>query len=276
MTDSSNFNQPANVSPSVNAGQVAPPTFPQEQPQVPGAVNPQVLGQPAQQQPEPAAPQQPQVDYAAQLAAREAELQRIQSQNQQLQGVVSQIQRAAEENQQAQAFNQELTMMLAHADNLPADQARSYLQNQFQQTIQRERVRNQQQFQQFQQQAEQEKKAIAAPLYADHLLQANGLPPQAKEELLALGDPDLMFRMAPQIKARYDAWNAQIAGVQQSNVQVARAAEVQALQNAGLGAIGGQNTGTFQVEIPDDMDPDERAMLIDDYQRYGPGYQPRR
>ncbi len=276
MVDSSQFNQPATQQPSAPVGTVAPPPVAQAYAPVPGSGNPQVQGQPAQQPQEPVAPQQPQVDYTALLGQRDAELQRQREQNQQLQSVVSQIQRAAEENQQTQAFNQEMTMALAHADNLPADQARSYLQNQWMQSVQRERIRQQQQMQQFQQQAEQEKKAIAAPLYADHLMTANGLPPEAKQELLALGDPDLMFRMAPQIKARYDSWNAQLQGFQSNQVQNARAQEVAAMQNAGFGAVGGQNTGSFQVEIPDDIDPDEKAMLIYNYQKFGPGYQPQR
>lgn len=261
MVDSLTVNQPATQQPSAPVGTVAPPPVAQAYAPVPGSGAPQQQGQPAPQPQEPVAPQQPQIDYAAQLAAREAELQRISAQNQQLQGVVTQIQQAAETNQRNQQFNAELQMMLAHADNLPADQAKGYLQTQFQQALQREQVRAQQQIQQFQQQAEAEKKQIAAPLYADHLLQANGLPPEAKQELLALGDPELMYRYAPQIKARYDAWNAQIAGLQNGQIQQGRTQEVMALQNAGLGAVGGQNGGmTYQLEVSDD--PDEAAMQI--------------
>lgn len=261
MVDSfQQVNQPATQYPSAPVGQVAPPPVAQAHTPVPGSGQPQQQGQPAPQQQQPVA-QQPQVDYAAQLAAREAELQRVSSQNQQLQGVVAQIQQAAEANQRNQAFNAELQMMLAHADNLPADQAKGYLQSQFQRTLQAEQLRAQQQIQQMQQQAESEKKQIAAPLYAEHLLQANGLPPEAKQELLALGDPELMYRYAPQIKARYDAWNAQISGLQNGQIQQGRTQEVMALQNAGLGSVGGQNGGmTYQLEVSDD--PDEAAMQI--------------
>ncbi len=261
MVDSFTINQPATQQPSVPVGSVAPPPVAQAYAPVPGSGQPQQPSQPAQQQPEQPVAQQPEVDYAAQLAARDAELQRVQAQNHQMQSVVNQIQQAAEANQRTQAFNAELQMMLAHADNLPADQAKGYLQGQFQQALQKEQMRAQQERQQLQQQYESEKKQIAAPLYADHLLQANGLPPEAKQELLALGDPELMFRYAPQIKARYDAWNAQISGLQNGQVQQARTQEVMAMQNAGLGAVGGQNGGmTYQLEVSDD--PDERAIQL--------------
>jgi hypothetical protein len=260
MVDSFQVNQPATQYPSAPVGQVAPPQAAQAHTPQPGSVQQPQQGQPAPQQ-QQADAQKPQVDYAAQLAAREAELQRVSSQNQQLQGVVTQIQQAAEANQRNQQFNAELQMMLAHADNLPADQAKGYLQSQFQRTLQAEQARAQQQIQALQQQSENEKKQIAAPLYADHLLQANGLPPEARQELLALGDPELMYRYAPQIKARYDAWNAQIAGLQNGQLQQGRTQEVMAMQNAGLTAVGGQNGGmTYQLEVSDD--PDTAALQI--------------
>lgn len=260
MADSFQVNQPATQYPSAPVGTVAPPPVAQAHTPVPGSGPQQPQGQPAPQPQQPVA-QQPQVDYAAQLAAREAELQRVAAQNQQLQSVVGQIQQAAEANQRNQQFNAELQMMLAHADNLPADQAKGYLQTQFQRTLQAEQLRAQQQIQQMQQQAEQEKKAIAAPLYADHLVQANGLPAEAKAELLALRDPELMFNYAPVLKARYDAWNAQFAGVQNNQLQQGRTQEVMAMQNAGLTSVGGQNGGmTYQLEVSDD--PDVAALQI--------------
>jgi hypothetical protein len=261
MVDSfQHVNQPATQYPSAPVGSVAPPPVAQAHTPVPGSGQPQPQGQPAPQQQQPVA-QQPQIDYAAEIARRDAELQQERSRSQQLQGVVSQIEQAAQANQRNQQFNAELQMMLAHADNLPADQAKGYLQSQFQRTLQAEQMRAQQERQQLEQRYESEKKQIAAPLYADHLLQANGLPPEARQELLALGDPELMYRYAPQIKARYDAWNAQIAGLQNGQLQQNRTQEVMALQNAGLGSIGGQNGGMeYQIEVSDD--PDVAALQV--------------
>ncbi len=164
MVDSRYFNSPATQQPSAPVGTVAPPPVAQAQAPMPGPGQPIQPGQPAPQNQQPVAPQAPQVDYQSQIAAREAELHRVQAHNQQLQSVVGQIQRAAEENQQTQAFQQETAMMLAHADNLPADQARTYLQTQMQQVAQRERIRAGQEVQRVQQQADMEKKQIAAPL----------------------------------------------------------------------------------------------------------------
>lgn len=261
MVDSfQQVNQPATQYPSAPVGQVAPPPVAQAHTPVPGSGQPQQQGQPAQQQQQPVA-QQPQVDYAAQLAQREAELQRVAAQNQQLQGVVTQIQQAAEANQRSQADQQRWTMALAHADNLPADQARGYLEREHQAILQAERIRTQQERQQLQQQYESEKKVIAAPLYADHLMQANGLPPEARAELIAFRDPEVMYQQAPLLKARYDAWNAKLATLQNGQVQQGRTQEVMALQQAGLGSVGGQNGGmTYQLEVSDD--PDVAAMQI--------------
>lgn len=260
MADSFQVNQPATQYPSAPVGTVAPPPVAQAHTPVPGSGQPQPQGQPAPQPQQPVA-QQPQVDYAAQLAAREAELQRERAQNQQFQGVLSQIQQAAEANQRSQQFNAELKMKIAHAQNLPHDQVDGYLEREFQAMLQAERMRAQQQQQQLEQRYEAEKKQIAAPLYADHLVQANGLPAEAKAELLALRDPELMFNYAPVLKARYDAWNAQFAGVQNNQLQQGRTQEVMAMQNAGLTSVGGQNGGmTYQIEVSDD--PDVAALQI--------------
>lgn len=261
MADSFQVSQPATQYPSAPVGTVAPPPVAQAHTPVPGSGPQQQQGQPAPQPQQPDTVQQAQIDYAAELARRDAEIQRVNTEKQQLQGVVSQIQQAAEANQRNQQDQERWNLALAHADNLPAEQARAYLAREHQSIIQSERIRAQQYAQQIEQQKEAEKKQIAAPLYADHLVQANGLPAEAKAELLALRDPELMFNYAPVLKARYDAWNAQFSGVQNNQLQQARTQEVMALQNAGLGSIGGQNGGMeYQIEVSDD--PDTAALQI--------------
>lgn len=261
-----------NPQPAVNTGapsqpgSVAPPQ-PEREPQVtPGAGEQHQQGQPPQQgQPQVASdeqqPSQPEVDYQAQLQ-REAELRRErEAELRKYQDAIGQVQKYAEEQQENQQLQQRINMTLAHADNLPTSEANTYLRNQIAQLVAQERIRNQQTVQNLTQQHEQAVKQIAAPQYADHLIQSIGLPPEAKDELLALRDPDLMYQQAPVIKQRYDHWNQQRQQWEQQQQQFARTAQAGQMRQNGLGAVGGQGAGaSYEIEVSDD--PDERAMQI--------------
>jgi hypothetical protein len=265
--DASQITQPAPQQFSPLSGQVAPPAQGQQPASGPGAVPQQPQSQPAQQPQQTVAPEAPasppQIDPA--ILAERQRLQQLEAQNRQYQQFVDQLQRAAQENQQNQQFNQNVQMMLARAEAMPQQEANAFLRDQIQSVIAQERLRAQQEVQQVRQQADQQIRMVTAPQYADYLLKQLQLPEEAREELLALGDPDTMLRYAPQVKARHDRYQQQLAQFQNSQVQVARSQEVQAMQNAGLGAFGGQDGGSFQVEIPDHLSADEKAMLIYEY-----------
>lgn len=277
--DASQLQSPANVNPSVAPGSVAPPPVTQATQAVPGATQ-QVPGS------QPAAPQQvvaPQAAPAAQPSDEwrqrfeQAEQRRLQAEQEltQHRNVVQQVQRAATEAEQNRQFNERMQVVLAAADNMPSDQARQYIQQQTNSILAQQRQQAQQEIQQAQQQAHQMVQRAALPQYADHLASTLGLSAEAKQELMAYQDPDMMYRMAPVIKQRYDAFQQQIDQLQGNQVQNARAQEVAAQQQAGFGAFGGQNTGgSFQVELPDHLDADEKAMWIYNYQKHGPGWQP--
>lgn len=281
--DASQIQSPANVNTSVNQGTVAPAPVTQAYQAVPGSSTPVQGSQPASQPQQGVAPQgqeapvqQPTDEWRQRYEQEQQRRLQTEQEAGQLRGVVQQIQTVAQQQEQERQFNERMQVALAAADNMPADEARRYITQQTNVILAEQRRQAQQQIQQAQVQAQQMVQRAALPQYADHLATTLGLTPEAKQELLAYQDPDMMYRMAPVIKQRYDAFNQQLQALQGNQVQNARAQEVAAMQNAGFGAMGGQNVGgSFQVEIPDNLDPDERAMRIYNYEKYGPNWQPR-
>ena len=268
MSDAAQFNQPATQPTSPTAGQVAPPTFGQgQQVGVPGVPQQVQQGQPAQQ-PQGVAqaeqkPAQPTVDYQAELQREREARSREAAERTRLEGIVGQIQRASQDAQEQQAYDAELTMILATADNMPAAEAQNYIKNQVKNITGRERIKASQQIQQLQQTSQQQLHQAVAPQYADYVLGTVGLPVEAKEELLTYsgGNPERMEGIAKQIKARYDRHAAEVAQYQQNQTQVARTNEVNAMQNAGLTSFGGQNGGgSYSLDVSDD--PDVAAMQV--------------
>jgi hypothetical protein len=191
----------------------------------------------------------------------------LQNEVNQYRGLMTQLQQAAQQNQQDQQLQNQLAMIQATYDSLPSEQAGSYLKTQVNNIIGSVRMSESQARQQERQQMEYALRQAASgaqPTYLDHLTQAYQLSPDARQELAQLGDPDLMHRMAPVIKQRYDAFQQQIGQFQQGQTQQARSQEVMALSQAGLTHFGGQaGAGDVQLEVSDD--PDERAMQIYDY-----------
>lgn len=274
MSDTYQVDQSATQVQPSSPGVVAPSPSEQGNSGVPESSPAQGTGQPAslapagvvrgesqqvEEQPEQQASSD--VDFRAQYEQeRQANL-RNQQEMGRYREIVGQIQRAAEEQQQNNAIQQQIDMMLATADNMSPSEGAAYLRNQIKTTLSQVRNMSQQELHQERLRHEAEKRMIAAPQYADHLIQSLGIPPEAKQELLNLGDPDLMYRQAPVIKERYDQFNQQRKAWEQSQQQLARSQEVTTLRQNGLAAIGGQGAGgAYQLEVSDD--PDERAMQI--------------
>lgn len=297
MSDTFQASSAASPTPSA-PGQVAPPAaervygpapeagpVPQAYQPVAGSQGPVTQGQP-QVQPQPqqslanpvpqqAPPQTPPAaspsgpDYEARIRQIEADRSREQQELSGYRSTVAQIQQYAEQQQRTNQTNQQIQMMLAQAESMPQAEANTFLRNQMVNIIGQERIAGQQQIQQREQAFQQQLKTVAAPQYADHLAQTMGLSQDARNELVALGDPDLMFRMAPQIKSRYDRLNQQIQQFQGGQQQIARSQEVAAMSQAGLGSFGGQSgISSFQIEVSDD--PDVRAMQVLHALRNGP------
>lgn len=270
---SQDVQQPAaseQVSPAI--GSVAPPVqSEQSYGEAPGIPPARVISSPTgpvQQGTAPATPAEPTVDHKALYEQERNERLRLEGETNQFRQAIGQFQQQTQEQQSQQNLKNQVTMALAAAEAMPTDKANEYLTNQVLGMVGGTRAEAQQTIQQIRQQAETEKRAIAAPLYADHLAQTLGLSDEAKKELLQISrnDPDLMYANAPILKTRYDAFGSQIAELKQGQQQIARTTEVNALRQAGMGAIGGQTgAGEYQLEVSDD--PDVRAMQILQFQR---------
>ena len=132
---------------------------------------------------------------------------------------------------------------------MPAQDAWRYIQEE-NRKLREELVRDAEQREQ------QIKRQLAAPMYIDYLVQQHGLPAEAKQELMAIGDPDIAARYAPQLKARYD----QFGQLQQQIHQLSRTQQAERLQQSGVGMVGGTTPPGGNVQLPDD--PDDRALAI--------------
>jgi crotonobetainyl-CoA:carnitine CoA-transferase CaiB-like acyl-CoA transferase len=140
-------------------------------------------------------------------------------------------------------------------------EASTYIREQMIQLQRQEQVAREQAIQREREQAQQALRLAAAPQYADHIIETLGLPKEAKGELLALGDPELMYRQSQAIKSRWDQFAQLQQKIQQYTQQNARTTEVNAMRQNGLTNIGGQAATGF---TPDNLpsDPNERAMAI--------------
>lgn len=255
--------QPAVQQPSTPQGQVAPPSPMQGSVGAPGAFSQQPVGQPA---PQPQQNQAPQAPVTPQPVA-DPRLGQLQNEVGQYRNILGELQRAASQNHQEQQLQNQLAMIQATYDSLPADQAGTYLKNQLMGMIGGVRMQSQQELQAERQRMEQVVRQAASgtqPTYLDYLTDTFQLSPDARKELAQLGDPDVMYRMAPIIKAHHEREAQYQAQTQQGQVQLGRSQEVAALAQAGLTAFGGQSgTGDIQLEVSDD--PDERAIQIYDF-----------
>lgn len=269
--------QPSAPSPSVAPGPAAqgnvgvPGVYspvPGSQTPVPGSQGPAQTSQPGGQQANIAPTVQPTVPPQSNAELEQERQQRLRAEQEvnQYRQAMGQFQRLQEQNQQNQQATDRLRMIRATYDSLPSDQAESYLMQQVQGLLGEERLRAQTERQQLEQQFEQRTRVIAAPLYAEDLGKSLGMTPEAVAELKQLGDPEIMYRMAPSIKQRYDWMQSQLGQFQSGQVQMARSQEVAAQAQAGFGAFGGQTAGgDYQLEVSDD--PDEAALQVLDHLR---------
>lgn len=278
MSDQQFLQSPATVQPSAPVGSVAPPPVAQAYEQVPGSGQPPQQAQPGQQPQQPATPPTPSgpsvEDIQRQLDQERSERLRAQQEINQFRGAFQQLQGAAQEQERSRQFDQRMQVVLAAAANMNQAEADNYIKQQSRAILSEQQQAIQQQAQQQIQQANMVAQQAAAPQYAAYLAQQLGLSDRGRDRLVSLGDPNLMYQQAQAIKADEDYYGAQLAQFQQGQVQQGRTQEVLAMQNAGLGAIGGQQTGTFQVDIPDNLSADERAIQIYNYTKYGPGWNP--
>jgi hypothetical protein len=256
-----------NIVPSQDQSQVAPTQEQQVYETVPGSQ--QVDGNYQPVVPNPAVEQAaPQVDYEARFRAEETarlaaeqRAQQIEQQNQQFNQVFQQIQQHTEQQRIEEESRQRIQAIVARAESMAPGEASTYMREQMLQVQRQEQQARDVAIQQTRQQAQQAIKMAAMPQYADHVVETMKLPPEAKQELLSLGDPDLMFRQAPVIKQRYEQMEQLRQQIQQSSQQSLRAGEVNAMRQNGLTNIGGQAASGFNMEnLP--SDPTERAMAI--------------
>jgi hypothetical protein len=236
--------------------------------EMPGIPPARVIGQPAEVQQPGIASQEdsaPEVDYKARYEAAEQDRLQRERESSQYRQAFGQLQAMAAQQQQNQALHNHINMILATSENMSAQEGSNYLRNQMLTLTQQQQNAMQQMLQQREQAFDQERKALAAPSYVDHLVTTLGFSEQDKElarqELLALRDPDLMYQQAPALKARYDAMNKRLSGLSTGQQQLARTAEVNQIRQNGLANMGGQmGSGSYQLEVSDD--PDIAALQV--------------
>ncbi len=249
---------PGSVAPPQQSQQAYDPT-PGSQP-VQGAYQPVGNGQADAQEGQPPSP--PPIDYQARYEQAEQERLRVQAEANQYRQTFQQVQQYAEQQQRTQQEQQAINQALAVAENMSSAEANTYLRNQIQSIVGQTRMTEQQQRQAMQQQHDQQLRSVAAPQYVDHLIERNNLPSEAREELLALRDPDLMHQFAPVIKQRYDQWAREKATYAQQQTQLGRSQEVNAIRQNGLGSVGGQTIGGNGGDPYAGMDADQKAIAI--------------
>lgn len=249
--------------PSEGQGQVAPTQPTQPYVSVPGQAPVQESYQPVDPntQVEPQASPAPTVDYQAQLRELEAERTRLRQQNEQYGQVFQQIKQHTEQESAEKERNERIQAIVSTAESMTPGEASTYMRNQMINMQRQEGVAREQAIQRERMQAQQMITQAVMPQYADHIIQSLGLPAEAKQELLSLGDTELMYRQGPALKARYDQMEQLRQQVNQSTQQQSRSNEVNAMRQNGLTSIGGQAASGFNPnELP--SDPTEKAQVL--------------
>jgi hypothetical protein len=156
---------------------------------------------------EPQVPAPPEIDYRAALEALAPQLQRAQ----QLEQTFAELQRQAALAQQAQAeqaarerATSQRDQIYRMAEQLPPEDAIAFIRRGEDQIVAEYEARVNQTAEQGRAQAVQIARALAAPLYAQHLAQQHGLPPEAAEQLAMLPDPTQMDAYAPVLKRQHE------------------------------------------------------------------------
>lgn len=260
------------VSPGTSGGvgdqaQPAPPQVPaetpgQEQQFVPGGhLEQQQAPVDSQQQPDGSQPQTPPTP-----PVDPAEVEMLRRQNREFQQKFQQIQSFAEQQeallvqqQIQQRYDQRVAAARATAENMSPKEAIDYLERQMR-DINAEWMQNTQRLvTAMEQRMEQERRILGTPLWVQKLVRDANLPPDAEQELLALGDPAVIERFVPFVKKRYEQ-NQQL---QQRLDQMARSMQAGQMMQAGAGVVGGTIAPAGALDDPDKYDdPDDKAMAI--------------
>jgi hypothetical protein len=224
---------------------LAPPPTEGAPPQ-PGAEAPVAAALP----PQPATPPgPPEPDYKAILAQQQQELAAHRAFAEQFQAALAQAQAQQAEAERAQQAQSRLDAATALAQNLAPEDGYAHLKRVYDAELARERQEKAQIAAQQQQaalaQQEQMRQAIermTAPVYAKHLQQTHGLPPEYEQRLAAYGDGHVMDRVLPGLKAEWQTRQAdaqKIAALQAQLDQFSRSVQAQALAQSGAHVASG-------------------------------------
>jgi flagellar biosynthesis GTPase FlhF len=205
------------------------------------------------------------VDYRARAEELERRAAAAEDQARRLQGTLGEVQtwaQRAEAEQRLKAqeaeANRRRREIMEQAGRMPVRESNQFIEKE----IAKLESDYQRQLQEREQMAQQEKmqlaRQLATPLYIDELVRQHGLPPEAKERLMSFGDPDVAAKQLPWIKQEYD----HIQNLQNQLNQLSRTQRSGYLQEQGLGMVGGTSAVQSGYDIPDNVDPDTRAMLI--------------
>jgi hypothetical protein len=236
---------------SVPVPQDAPPQPTEGAPPTEGAVAPGAAASPLAGstttepvQPQPQSPDQP--DWQALLAQQNAELQQHRAFAAQVEQAMAQAAQMQAEAERAQAAQSRLDQAAQVAGNLAPEDGMAYIRRIYEAELAQERQdklqTTQRMAQQYQAQAQAERELLATPVYARHLQETHGLPPEYEQRLLAYGNGRAMDMALPGLKAEWQARQAdqqRIAALQAQLDQFSRSVQAQALAQSGAHVASG-------------------------------------
>lgn len=252
---------PANTSDAT--GSTAPSDASQVSSGVPEqAQHPPQAGQPQGQQAQVDPSGQPQETPTPDpTAERLAQLER---ENQQFRGTFSQFQHAlaqqatqAQRQQAQQQFEQRITDAQATANTMSPADGLEYMARQQKAIVSDLFGVVDRAGQQFEQEKRQLEYTLGTPLYVKHLIQEAGLPAETEKRLMALGNPDLIRAQIPYFKQEHER-NQELTNRLD---QLSRSMQAGQMVQNGAGAVGG-SIAPPSIQIPEDADPDTKAMAI--------------
>lgn len=197
-----------------------------------------------------------QAEDAQQRAAQnEAQVTRIRA------GLEQYLTQQQQQQRQAQ-YQQRLREMTTRANTMQQEDAERYIQNETQNIINEFQNALAMERQQAAVREQQIARTLGAPLYIEKLVKDNKLPAEAREKLLAYGDPDLAERVGvPMLKDYYQ----QKAEWEERLTQASRSNQAQQRANSGLNRLGGNNPpATPAFEVPDGLSKEQQAIWIYD------------
>lgn len=188
-------------------------------------------------------------------AQNESQVTRIKS------GLEQYLTQQQEQQRQAQ-YQQRVRDMTSRANTMQQDDAERYIHSETQNIIGEFQNAIVQERQQAAMREQQIARTLGAPLYIEKLVKDNGLPAEARDDLMAYGDPDLAERVGvPQLKRYYQQkkdWEERLT-------QASRSQQAQQRAQSGLNHLGGNNPpATPAFEVPEGLSAEQRATWIYD------------